>query len=35
MKPGRPLKALFVCFFAAPPLFVFAVLADRAHQRTL
>ena len=34
VKPGRPLKALFVCFFAAPPLFVFAVLADRVHRRT-
>ena len=34
VKPGRPLKALFVCFFAAPPLFVLAVLAERGRRRT-
>ncbi len=33
VKPGRPLKALFVCFFATPPLFVFAVLAYRGRPR--
>lgn len=28
-KPGRPLKALFVCFFAAPPAVMLSIFAER------
>ena len=29
VKPGRPLKALFVCFYASPSVFVLAVTVRR------
>jgi hypothetical protein len=32
IKPGRPLKALFVCFYAAPSIFVLAVAASRIRE---
>ena len=28
-KPGRPLKALFVCFFAAPAAVILSVVVER------
>jgi hypothetical protein len=28
-KPGRPLKALFVCFFAAPPVFILSPIVEK------
>jgi hypothetical protein len=32
IKPGRPLKALFACFYAAPSIFVLAVTAGRIRK---
>jgi hypothetical protein len=34
VKPGRPIKALFVCFYAAPTTFVLAVTAGRIRKAT-
>jgi hypothetical protein len=32
IKPGRPLKALFACFYAAPSIFLLAVAAGRIRK---
>ena len=31
-KPGRPLKALFVCFYAAPPLVILSTISETRRR---